>query len=126
MSASKQQHKVIRFTIGIPADLHATYQAMANMTGMSLSRTISEWLADTKEGAQMVTEQMAEAKAAPQRVLNNLLAATHSTRDLILQAKGEVRTRDREAATGARRGSSPPSSNTGVLNSKDRGGLNDQ
>lgn len=122
MPKARTPRKIVRFTVSVPADLYATYQAMAEVSGLSMSRTVAEWLADTKEGAQMVVEQMQEAKSAPQRVLNNLLAASHSTRALILQAKGEVRTRDKEAATGARRGSSPPSSNTGVKVPQDRGG----
>jgi hypothetical protein len=42
----------------------------------------------------MVNIQMAEAKAAPQRVLSNLLASTQGTKELILRAKEEVRRRD--------------------------------
>lgn len=94
MPAPKKKPKLVRFTIALPEDLHATYVSMAEISGLSLSRTVAEWLADTKEGAQMVIEQMAEAKAAPQRVLSNLLAATQGTKELILKAKDEVRRRD--------------------------------
>lgn len=94
MTSSKKPAKPIRLTIAISPEVHAAYKAMGATAGMSLSRTIAEWLADTLDGCKLVTQQMAEAKAAPQRVLNHLLAANRGTHDLILKAKDEVRRRD--------------------------------
>jgi hypothetical protein len=94
MPTPNRKPKIVRFTIAIPETTYAAYKEMGALSGMSVSRTIAGWLGDTLDGARMVNIQMAEAKAAPQRVLSNLLASTQGTKELILRAKEEVRRRD--------------------------------
>jgi hypothetical protein len=52
---SKQTER-IRTTISVDKEVHQIFVAMADAGGMSVSRCMGEWLADTAEGAQFVAK----------------------------------------------------------------------
>ena len=62
----------VRLTISITPEVHAIFSEMAQASGLSLSRAIGDWLQDTAEGAQFVAAKMAEARRAPQKVMEEL------------------------------------------------------
>lgn len=62
----------IRLTISVTPEVHEVFGQIAAMAGVSLSRSMGDWLADTLEGAQFVALKMMEAKQAPSDVLREL------------------------------------------------------
>ncbi len=102
----------IRTTISIDAEVYDVFKRMADAAGMSVSRTMGDWLADTAEGAQFVALKMAEARSAPMTVMRELHAFSSGTGEMI-QAEMQ---RMRKAALA----SPAPSSNTGRNSPKKR------
>ena len=89
---------------------------MAGAAGMSLGRTIGDWLDDTIEGAQFVALKMAEAKAQPRVVMREMQAMLQGTREEVDSVVEAMRKGGKTGATRSSRASglaSPPSSNTG-------------
>jgi hypothetical protein len=120
-----KQTERIRTTISVDKEVHQIFVAMADAGGMSVSRCMGEWLADTAEGAQFVAQKMKEAKAAPKTVMRELQAAAMGMHGMV----GEVLDDMRSGKTpppdraGARRAavisrSKAPSSNTGLNSPK--------
>ena len=62
----------IRTTISLDAKTHEAFKIMAAAANMSVSKCMGEWLADTVDGAQFVTQKMLEAKSAPTKVLKEM------------------------------------------------------
>lgn len=106
-----------RFTIALPTEVKQTYERMAKAGGLSLSRCISEWLADTGDAALFTALKMEEARNAPTQVFNDLLSMTAGAREQILEAKQSLRAR-RKSEPSAASASRPPSSNTGVYRTR--------
>lgn len=106
----------VRVTVSIDEEALKVYKGMAQVSGISLSRCMGEWLADTADGAQMITVKLSEARKAPQRVLNEMLAMTAGLRDTVLSVKHSTRNSEGVARPpkGAGLPLSPPLSNTGV------------
>jgi hypothetical protein len=65
---SKPPSTNIRLTISVTPEVHAAFQRMAEVSGMSIGRCMGEWLGDTLEGAEFVTGQLAKARQAPRQV----------------------------------------------------------
>jgi len=108
----------IRTTITIEADVLARYQRAADQSGESLSRTISDWLQASAEGAEQVAMQIQRVKQSPEpgraaARLTELLAVVSEGYD---QAVNMPRG-GREDGDGARDGvlttGHPPACNTG-------------
>ena len=62
----------VRLTITVTPEVHAAFSRMAEVTGMSLGRCMGEWLADTQEGAEMLTSQLLRAREAPKQVIREM------------------------------------------------------
>lgn len=114
----------IRTTISLDPAVHAIFVQMAESAGLSVSRCMGDWLADTAEGAQLVALKMAEARRAPQLVMRELQAMSRGVIDEIdthmetMRRKsletGRAGAGDAVARAGAPgRLAAPPSSNTG-------------
>lgn len=109
--------KTVRITIPIEEQHLEVYKAMAKLGGLSTGRCIGEWLGDTVDSALFVSNQMQQAKTAPQRVLNELLALSNGAKNDILATKQYLRDKAAGASVPLGTGSTaanPPSSNTGV------------
>lgn len=113
--------KQVRVTIALDSSVYSTYKEMADITGLSFSRTVSEWLGDTEQAAKHLSLVMQDAKLAPARVLNELMAVTSGVRAEILDLKQVIRAgadgprpRHRTDAGHRAPGQNLPSSNTGV------------
>lgn len=123
--AMTKQIERIRTTISVDKEVHQIFVAMAEAGGMSVSRCMGEWLADTAEGAQFVAMKMKEAKAAPKTVMRELQAAAMGMHEAASEVLDDLRGRKTPtpARASARRtevisGSKAPSSNTGLNSPK--------
>ena len=122
----------VRLTISVTPETQEVFQRMADAAGVSLGRCMGDWLADTIEGAQFVTQKMVEARQRPRLVMREMQSFVRGLQDEIDQVLEESRSgQARAAATlsteaedtpapAGRRGAQarghqePPSSNTGV------------
>jgi hypothetical protein len=107
----------IRLTITVTPEVHEVFTRMAEASGMSLGRTMGEWLSDTVEGAQFVAQKMEDAKRQPRLVMRELQGMLQGTREeldaLAVQMRKGGLAGDGRAAAATGRAASPPSSNTG-------------
>lgn len=62
----------IRTTISLSPEVHEAFVTMAKTQGISVSRSMGNWLADTLESAQFVSYKMAELRRAPSESMKGL------------------------------------------------------
>lgn len=62
----------IRLTISVTPEVHAAFTRMAEVSGLSIGRAMGDWLADTIEGVEMITGQLAKARQAPRTVVKEM------------------------------------------------------
>lgn len=119
----------IRTTISVDKEVHEIFVRMAETAGMSVSRCMGEWLADTADGAMFVAEKMAAARKAPMEVMREMQAMSKGLQDGVEETMREIRQAGRKEAASAAPGGLPgrlgggliaPSSNTGL---KEKGKL---
>ena len=110
----------VRLTISVSPEVHATFQRMAAATGVSLGRSMGDWLADTHEAAQFMANAVERAREAPKLALRELHGILLGTADETAQVLDAMR-RGVAGGVGAPRSGAPttagapfpPSSNTG-------------
>lgn len=131
----------VRTTISLPLEIHAIFKRMSDASGMSVSRCMGDWLADTGDAAEMVTSQLEKARRSPMDALREMRALVAGLGERVEQVDsdlgnliGEVEAAEERSARpqlreDARSGSAaaaplPPSSNTGGKSpkSKSQGG----
>lgn len=85
--------KPVRTTITVDADVLEVFQRLASVTGMSQSKAIGEWLADTVDAALTMADLMEKARQQPKLVAMELrgyaLGLSDLTADLLKQVKGK-------------------------------------
>ena len=85
--------KPVRTTITVDADVLEVFQRLASVTGMSQSKAIGEWLADTVDAAATMADLMQKARDQPKLVAAELrgyaLGLSDLTADLLEQVKGK-------------------------------------
>jgi predicted transcriptional regulator len=112
----------IRTTISLDPEVHEIFKRMAEASGMSVSRCMGEWLADTAEGAQFVSLKMQEARQAPMSVMREFQALAegfstdvNETMQTMRKVKvGAVVSRSDPTRRTAATRKTAPSSNTGL------------
>jgi hypothetical protein len=110
----------IRTTISVDKEVHQVFVRMAEAAGMSVSRCMGEWLADTVDGAQFVALKMEEARKSPKLVMREMQSMAAGMVDLANETMAKVRdvstqSADAPAAPRAVRSrSKAPPSNTGL------------
>ena len=115
----------IRTTISLDREVHEIFKRMAEAAGMSVSRMMGEWLADTADGAQFVAQKMIDARKSPMLVMREMQAYAKGINDEVDKTIDQIR---KGAAGGTRSGSlatpsaagkkQAPSSNTGLKSPK--------
>jgi len=124
----------VRLTISIPVSALAVYKRMADVSGLSISRSIGDWLSDTSEGAQAMAELLEMARSQPLRAASEVHAAAVKANSLTfelmqklsgVEGDGSAEARSRGAGDpapsgGASDGGTPPVSNTGGKGSQSR------
>lgn len=109
----------VRLTITVTPEVHAAFSRLSKASGMSLGRTMGEWLHDTVDAAKFMAETMEKARAAPRLVAQELHAYAMGMADetgTLLERVKELGRADRAAASAAAGRSGPhipPSGNTG-------------
>lgn len=85
----------IRLTITVTPEVHETFTHLAEASGMSLGRTMGEWLADTSEAAEYMAQTVARARAAPRLVAREMhayaMGLTDETGELLERMRQEGR-----------------------------------
>jgi hypothetical protein len=112
----------IRTTISVDREVHDIFVRMAETAGMSVSRCMGEWLADTADGAMFVAQKMAAARRAPMQVMREMQSMALGLQDSVDESILELRERARKEARSAPGAqvqaasarSKAPSSNTGL------------
>lgn len=109
----------VRLTISVSPEVHETFTRMAQAGGMSVSRAMGDWLADTIEAAEHTATMMERARQAPRMVAREVHAYALGLADETGALMESLRTKGRadrgDAPAAARSGGPlPPSGNTGV------------
>jgi len=117
----------IRITVAVSPEVHEAFKRLSKAGGMSLSRAVGEWLADTVEAAEFMATKMEQARAAPGIVMREMHAYALGLADETGALMNKMKEKGREdrasvpASAGASARSSapiPPSSNTGGKGTK--------
>lgn len=72
-----------RTMISVDPEVHEVFVGMAAAGGMSVSRCMGEWLADTVDGAMFVRDKMIAARAAPMEVMREMQAMSKGLQDTV-------------------------------------------
>lgn len=111
----------VRLTISVTPEVHAAFVRYAKAGGVSLSRAMGDWLADTLDAVEYTASLMEKARAAPKAVMRELhayaLGLADETGVLLekVRAKGAAAAGATAPAGGVAAGEplTPPVSNTG-------------
>lgn len=128
LSSETADDRRTRVTVPVHPDVLEAFQRMAKVSGLSVGRCMGDWLSDTLDAAQFMTETMEKARSAPKLVAQELhayaLGIGDSTRDLLeeLRQKGRAGTGREDGAATSRPGTArtTPPSNTGVTTAKNK------
>lgn len=75
------QQKRVRLTISVSPEVHTAFHRMAAASGLSVSRAMGDWLADSVEAAEFMAEKLEEARRAPRAIVQELHAYAHGLVD---------------------------------------------
>lgn len=114
------QTKPVRLTITVTPEVHAAFERLSEASGQSMSKCMGEWLGDTLDAVEYVTNLTLKARAAPQMVMRELHAYSVGLVDETTAMLAKMR-KDKaagveaggRAARSARAAAVPPSCNTG-------------
>ena len=114
--------KAFRVSVPISSQALARFQRYSDVTGVSIGKAISEWLDDTSEGLEPMTQVIKDMKSIPgqtTRGLNALATSLQISSEAVIQAAkaGPLHRVPSPGDVAAVR-PSPPSSNTGGKVSK--------
>ena len=106
----------VRVTVSIDPEVLEVFKSMSASSGVSVSRCLGDWLADTADGARFVASKMQEARRAPVTVMREMQAAVHGTKGEVDAVLEGIRAASRSARTAqpAAPSGGAPSSNTGL------------
>ena len=130
----------IRTTISLDPEVYEVFRQMAETAGVSVSRCMGDWLADTVEVAQLATQKLVSIRRSPERAMAEFTAAV--AEQAVRYQRGEpirfdqeqlreelrrvgalpAREDSAEPNLGGRKGASAPSSLTGLNSPKPKGG----
>ena len=113
--------KTSRVSVPVTSEVHDVFKRLSKAGGMSVGKTMAEWLADTVEAAEYTANMMEKARAAPKIVMREIHAYSLGLADetgALMRQISEKGRADRASAKGlpcAGPGGAavPPSSNTG-------------
>lgn len=96
----------VRTTISLPPEIHAVFKRMSDASGMSVSRCMGDWLADTGDAAEMITTQLEKARRSPMQALKDMRALVAGLGESVSVLGSDVETtlqeHERTARSGAR------------------------
>jgi hypothetical protein len=118
-------------------EAYEVFRRMAESAGVSVSRCMGDWLADTADAAQLATNKLVEIRRSPERVAHDYLALQAEEAVALMEGKRLPFDMDKfvrlnrqgiaGAVSGARAGKpaaapGAPSSNTGLKSPRTRKG----
>lgn len=69
-----QDQKPVRVTVPVPPDVLEAFRRLADVQGVSVGRAMGEWLTDTLDGVNALTDIVAKAKKTPHLAARQLHA----------------------------------------------------
>lgn len=99
----------VRLTISVAPEVHAAFSRLAEASGMSLGRSMGEWLEDTLDAVLYTADLVEKARAAPKLVMREIHAYAQGVADetgaiLAKVRKGTATPADIERLDAPRRG----------------------
>jgi predicted transcriptional regulator len=91
--------KPIRLTITVSPEVHAAFTRMSEASSLPIGRCMGEWLADTLEGVQFITDKLERVREAPKQVVRELRQLALGAADLADEALAEINEKARATAT---------------------------
>lgn len=94
MNHTKHPHssgRSVRTTISVSPDVLAQFDELARVTGVSRSKALGEWLADTVDAAKSMTELMRKARQSPRMFAAEMQGYALGLTDLTSQLVSDVR-----------------------------------
>jgi hypothetical protein len=64
-----------RTTISLDPQVYEVFQRMADAAGISVSRCMGDWLADTIDAAQLATDKLLQIRRSPERAMQEAMQA---------------------------------------------------
>lgn len=136
-SMTSTPSKTIRLSVPVTPEVQATFQRLAQASGRSMAASMSQWLLDTQQAAELMADNIERLRSSPGDVVARVKLHTASLEDFAEQAiedamaradDWDVEERLRRGGAPRSRGSaaaqklpSPPSSNTGGKGTKREG-----
>lgn len=109
--------QLVRTTISVRPEVLEAFKRLCAVTGVSTSKGIGDWLADTVEAAEAMADLVEKARQQPKMVVRQLQGYALGMADMTNDLLEELRTRPSSGASGAgaRAGDAltPPVGNTG-------------
>lgn len=116
------EEKPVRVTVPVAPHVLAAFRDLAAIQGVSVGRAMGEWMRDTIDGVEAMTQLMEKAKRAPHLAVRELSGYAMGLSELTTQLVDEVRAKSRTGAgerlntvakSVAVKVATPPYSNTG-------------
>jgi len=119
--------KPIRVTVPVSPEVLALFQRLSKASGVSVGRSMGQWLDETREGLEPMIDIVEQSKAAPKTAIRSLQRYASSLQEISDDLFAKVKHMDegKQAMASAvstsseviqklrKRGLTPPSSNTG-------------
>lgn len=90
--------KPVRVTVPVPGDVLEAFRRLADVQGVSVGRAMGEWLTDTLDGVNAMTDLVAKARRTPHIAARQLhayaVATADQAADLLDQVKAKSAVRD--------------------------------
>lgn len=124
--------KTVRLSVPVTPEVQATFQRLAQASGRSMAASMSQWLLDTQQAAELMAENFERLRAGPGDVVARVKLHMGALEDFAEQAIEDAMARadqlEFEVGKGGRRRlardartPTPPSSNTGGKGTKREG-----
>ena len=108
----------VRTTVSVDPAVLEVFRGMAEAAGISVSRCLGDWLADTVDSAQLVATKMQEARRAPVTVMREVQAMLHGAHGEATNVLEMLRAQGVRPEVPEARRPPAPSSNTGLKSSR--------
>lgn len=119
--------KPIRVTVPVSPEVLALFQRLSRVSGVSVGRSMGQWLDETREGLEPMIDIVEQSKTAPKTAIRSLQRYASTLVELTDDLVGSVSKMDGDATQRAdavasalltrqklsKGGLTPPSSNTG-------------
>lgn len=103
----EEKQALVRTTIAVRPDVLDAFKRLCAVSGVSVSKGIGDWLADTVEAAEAMADLVEKARKQPKMVVRELQGYALGLNDMTSDLLEELRSRRSSGAV------TPPVGNTG-------------